>query len=300
MGFPIGPLLRCTGVMTNQELLDPATAFPTPPFSIVDGKPSPSPDHGEDSYVGRGRLEGRKVLLTGGNSGIGRAAAIAFAREGADVAFTFHSDEEGATSTAAIIEQAGRTAVMLKLDASEEQQCIDTVEEAASKLGGLDTLVMVAGYQNNVDDILELETEQLELTFKTNVFSLYWLSKAALAHLPAGGTIITTSSIQADSPSPDKLDYAGTKAAIVNFTKALAQQLAPKGIRVNSVAPGPFWTELQPDASDDESSLEQFGADTPLGRPGQPGEIASTYVYLASSDASYTTGSTILVAGGRL
>lgn len=282
------------------ELDNPITSYPQPPFDIVDGKPDPAPDHGEDSYVGRGRLDGRKVLLTGGNSGIGRATAIAFAREGADVAFTFHSDEEGAASTAAIIEAAGRTAVVLKLDASDEQQCIDTVEKAASELGGLDTLVMVAGYQNNVDDIRELETDQLEMTFKTNVFSLFWLSKAALAHIPAGGTIITTSSIQADSPSADKLDYAGTKAAIVNFTKGLAQQLAPKGIRVNSVAPGPFWTELQPDASGDDSALKQFGADTPYGRPGQPGEIASTYVYLASSDASYTTGSTILVAGGRI
>ncbi|MEY2848272.1 MAG: hypothetical protein RI885_937 [Actinomycetota bacterium] len=286
--------------MATPELPNPLTSFPRPPFDIVDGKPDPAPDHGEESYVGRGRLEGRRILVTGGNSGIGRATAIAFAREGADVAFTFHSDEEGASSTASIVEQAGRRAVMLKLDAGVEQECVDTVRAAAEGLGGLDTLVMVAGYQNNVDDILDLETDQLTKTFATNVFSLYWLTKAALAHLPAGGTIITTSSIQADAPSPDKLDYAGSKAAIVNFTKALAAQLAPKGIRVNSVAPGPFWTELQPDASGDDSALKQFGSDTPYGRPGQPGEIASTYVYLASSDSSYTTGATILVAGGRL
>ena len=278
---------------------NPLTSHPRPPFTIVDGEPEPTPDHGEESYVGRGRLEGRRVLLTGGNSGIGRAAAIAFAREGADVAFTFHSDGEGANDTAEIIERAGQKAIALKLDASDETACIETVSKAAAQLGGLDTLVMVAGYQNNVDDILDLDTEQLEKTFRTNVYSLYWLTKAALAHIPAGGTIITTSSVQADQPSPDKLDYAGTKAAIVNFTKALAQQLAPKGIRVNSVAPGPFWTNLQPDAANDDS-LEQFGGDTPWGRPGQPAEIASTYVYLASEEASYTTGATILVAGGKI
>lgn len=280
-------------------MMNPLTSFPRPPFDVVDGEPDPTPDHGENSYVGRGRLEGRKTLVTGGNSGIGRAVAIAFAREGADVAFTFHSDEEGARGTTEQIEKAGRTASALQLDAGEEQACIDTVAAAASALGGLDTLVMVAGYQNNVDDILDLETEQLTKTFATNVFSLYWLSKAALAHIPAGGTIITTSSIQADQPSPDKLDYAATKAAIVNFTKGLAQQLAPKGIRVNGVAPGPFWTNLQPDAANDDE-VKQLGADTPWGRPGQPSEIASTYVYLASEEASYTTGATILVAGGKV
>ncbi len=278
---------------------NPLNHYPRPPFNVVDGKPDPTPDHGEDSYVGSDRLTGRKVLLTGGNSGIGRAAAIAFGREGADVAFTFHSDEEGARGTTEQIEKAGRKAIAIKLDASDEQQCIGAVETAADELGGLDTLVMVAGYQNTVDDILDLESAQIEMTFRTNVFSLYWLSKAALAHIPAGGTIITTSSIQAEHPSPDKLDYAATKAAIVNFTKGLAQQLAPKGIRVNSVAPGPFWTNLQPDAGD-EKALTNFGEKTPYGRPGQPAEIASTYVYLASADASYTTGATILVAGGSI
>ncbi|MFP7760050.1 SDR family oxidoreductase [Marisediminicola sp. LYQ85] len=278
---------------------NPLDQYPRPPFQIVDGEPDPTPDHGEDTYVGRGRLDGRKVLLTGGNSGIGRAAAIAMAREGADVAFTFHSDQAGADGTLEQIERAGRTGRAIKLDASDEQECYDAVAETVAAIGGLDTLVMVAGYQNNVDDILELETGQIEKTFATNVFSLFWLSKAALAHIPAGGTIITTSSIQAEKPSPDKLDYAGTKAAIVNFTKGLAQQLAPKGIRVNSVAPGPFWTNLQPDAGDDEQ-LREFGAQTPYGRPGQPAEIASTYVYLASDDASYTTGATILVAGGSI
>lgn len=278
---------------------NPLSQYHRPPFEIKDGKPYPPPDNGEETYVGRGRLEGRKALFIGGNSGIARAAAIAFAREGADVAFTFHSDEEGARGTTEQIEKAGRKSVQLKLDASDETECTDTVAKAAAGLGGLDTLVMVAGYQNNVADILELETEQLERTFATNVFSLYWLTKAALAHIPAGGSIITTSSIQAENPSPDKLDYAATKAAIVNFTKGLAQQLAPKGIRVNSVAPGAVWTELQPDAANDEE-LTEFGAQTGYGRPGQPAELAGAYVYLASDDASFTTGATLLVAGGSI
>ncbi|WP_165070344.1 SDR family oxidoreductase [Marisediminicola senii] len=278
---------------------DPRDQYPRPPFDVIDGKPSPSPDHGEESYVGRGRLEGRKVLLTGGNSGIGRAAAIAFAREGADVAFTFHSDEEGAEGTVEQIEKAGRVALSLKLDASSEQECVDVVNEAASKLGGLDTLVMVAGYQNNIDDILDLETDQLTKTYAANVFSLFWLTKAALEYIPAGGSIITTSSIQATQPSPDKVDYASTKAAIINFTEGMAQQLAPKGIRVNTVAPGPFWTNLQPDAGNPDE-LTNFGADTPYERPGQPAECAGAYVYLASDDASYTSGATILIAGGKI
>jgi NAD(P)-dependent dehydrogenase (short-subunit alcohol dehydrogenase family) len=283
------------------DLRNPIDQYPTPPFKVDDSgdEPvmSPPPDAGEETYVGRERLTGRKILLTGGNSGIGKAAAIAFAREGADVVFTFHSDEEGAADALKTIEAAGVTARSLQVDISDEEACIRAVDEAAEALGGLDTLVMVAGYQNNLDRIEDLETKQLELTFKTNVFSLYWLTKAALRHIPAGGSIITTSSVQANTPSADKLDYAATKGAIVTFTKALAQQLAPRGIRVNGVAPGPFWTNLQPDSSDAES-VEQFGADSPYGRPGQPAEIASTYVYLASDDASYTSGATIVVAGG--
>ena len=294
---PVNPWPMLPTMGSTVQMKNPLESFPRPPFDVVDGEPKPTPDHGEETYVGHGRLDGRRVLITGGNSGIGRAVAIAFAREGADVAFTFHSDEEGARGTAEQIEKAGRVSSTIKLDAADEQACIDTVAEAASALGGLDTLVMVAGYQNNVADILDLSTEQLTKTFATNVFSLYWLTKAALAHIPAGGTIITTSSIQADQPSADKLDYSGTKAAIINFTKGLAQQLAPKGIRVNSVAPGPFWTNLQPDAAGDDS-IKTLGENIPWGRPGQPSEIASTYVYLASDEASFTTGATILVAGG--
>ena len=280
---------------------NPLDQYPRPPFTVDDSgdEPvmSPSPDHGEETYRGSGRLAGRRAFITGGNSGLGRATAIAFAREGADVVFTFHSDEEGATEALDVIEKSGVTGGMLKVDISQEAECVDAVGKAAATLGGLDILVMVAGYQNNVDDILDLETEQIDLTFRTNVYSLYWLTKAALEHLPAGGSIITTSSVQANQPSADKLDYAATKGAIVTFTKALAQQLAPRGIRVNSVAPGPFWTNLQPDSSDAES-LTDFGSGTPYGRPGQPAEIAGAYVYLASADASYTSGATIVVSGG--
>jgi NAD(P)-dependent dehydrogenase (short-subunit alcohol dehydrogenase family) len=278
-------------------LQNPVTRYPRPPFKVVDDKPEPPPDHGEDTYRGHGRLKGRKVLLTGGNSGIGRAAAIAMGREGADVVIAFHSDEEGAQEAVATIEASGSRAFAHPADLSKEEDCVRVVAEAVEDMGGLDTLVMVAGYQHNVADIMELETEQIEYTFRTNAFSLFWMSKAALAHIPPGGSIITTSSVQATQPSPDKLDYAATKGAILNFTKGLAQQLAPKGIRVNCVAPGPVWTNLQPDA-DDSNDLADFGADAPLGRPGQPAELAGAYVYLASDDASYTTGETIHVAGG--
>ena len=282
-------------------LPNPLDQYPKPPFDVDDSgdEPvmSPPPDHGENSYRGNGRLAGRRAFITGGNSGIGRAAAIAFAREGADVAFTFHSDEDGANEVLALLKESGVNAMTLKVDISDEGECIAAIEEAATKLGGLDTLVMVAGYQNNVDNILDLETDQIDLTFRTNVYSMYWLTKAALEYLPAGGSITTTSSVQANQPSADKLDYAATKGAIVTFTKALAQQLAARGIRVNSVAPGPFWTNLQPDSSDAES-VTDFGSDTPYGRPGQPAEIAGAYVYLASADASYTSGTTLVVSGG--
>ncbi|MFC0682212.1 SDR family oxidoreductase [Lysobacter korlensis] len=280
-----------------EPLQNPVTRYPRPPFKVVDDKPEPPPDHGEESYRGSGRLAGRRVLLTGGNSGIGRAAAIAMGREGADVVIAYHSDEEGAQEAVATLEAAGVRAFAHQADLGSEGECVQLVADAVADLGGLDTLVMVAGYQHNVDDILELESEQIERTFRTNAFSLFWLSKAALAHIPPGGSIITTSSVQATQPSPDKLDYAATKAAISNFTKGLAQQLAPKGIRVNCVAPGPVWTNLQPDA-DDSNDLADFGADAPLGRPGQPAELAGAYVYFASDDASYTTGEILHVAGG--
>lgn len=279
------------------QLQNPVTRYPRPPFKVVDDKPEPPPDHGEDTYRGSGRLAGRKVLVTGASSGIGRAAAIAMGREGADVVVAYHSDDEGAEEAVATIEAAGVRAFAHEADLGDEGECIQLIADAVADLGGLDTLVMVAGYQHNVADILELETEQIEKTFRTNAFSLFWLSKAALAHIPPGGSIITTSSVQATQPSPDKLDYASTKGAISTFTKGLAQQLAPKGIRVNCVAPGPVWTNLQPDA-EDSNDLADFGADAPLGRPGQPAELAGAYVYLASDDASYTTGEILHVAGG--
>jgi len=276
---------------------DPISRYPQPPYDVTDGRLNPPPDNGEDSYVGHGRLAGRKILLTGGNSGIGRAAAIAFAREGADVVITYHSDEEGAQQALGYIRDAGVQGFVHRTDIGDESAARELVATAAEELGGLDTLVMVAGYQNNLEDVLEISTEQLERTTATNVYSVIWLVQAALEHIPAGGAIITTSSIQAELPSPDKVDYAMTKAAIVNLTKSLAQQLAPKGIRVNSVAPGPIWTELQPDAGGDDG-LEQFGAKTPYGRAGQPAELAGAYVYLASDDASFTSGAVIEVTGG--
>ncbi len=274
---------------------DPLNDFPKPPFDVVDGKPDPAPDTGEQSYTGHGRLQGRRTLIIGGNTGIGRSVAVAYGKEGSDVALTYHSDPEAADEVVAFLQEQGRTATAIELDASEEQQCVSAVEKALEALGGIDTLVFVAGYQSNLDDIAELETEQLVKTFATNVYSIVWTLKAALPHLPRGASVITTSSIQASSPSADKVDYAATKAAILNMTKSLSVQLAPRGIRVNGVAPGPFVTELQIVSG---SGVEDLGEDAPLERPGQPVETAGAYVYLASDDATYTTGTTILVAGG--
>jgi NAD(P)-dependent dehydrogenase (short-subunit alcohol dehydrogenase family) len=258
----------------------------------------PQPDHGENSYVGHDRLAGRKVLITGGDSGIGRAVAIAFAREGADIAIAYLPEEQpDADDTARYVRDAGRMIALIPTDIGEEQQCIDLVTRAAGELGGLDTLVMVAGEMYTIDSIDDFTTEALDRTLHTNIHSLFWLTKAALEHIPAGGTIITTSSIQGFNPSPGLVEYAVSKAGVVNFTRAMAEQLAERGIRVNGVAPGPFWTPLQP-SSVPESKLESFGENLPYGRPGQPAELASTYVYLAAADTTFTSGETIVVNGG--
>lgn len=257
----------------------------------------PVPDHGEQSYVGRGRLEGRNALITGADSGIGRAVAIAFAREGANVAINYLSEDDDGRKTARLVEEAGRTAALLKGDISDEQTCRDLVEATVAELGGIDLLVMVAGTQRTVDSIDDLDTEVLDMIMKTNVYSLFWLTKAAMRHFEPGAAIITTSSIQGFRPSPQLVEYATSKGAIVNFTRAMAQQLASRGVRVNGVAPGPFWTPLQP-ATVPAEKLETLGEQTPYGRPGQPVELASTFVYLASQEASYTSGETILVNGG--
>jgi NAD(P)-dependent dehydrogenase (short-subunit alcohol dehydrogenase family) len=258
----------------------------------------PVPDHGETTYVGHGRLAGRRALITGADSGIGRAVAIAFAREGADIAIGYHTQEDDARATDALVRAAGRNSVVIQADIGDEDACRAMVRTAANQLGGLDLLVMVAGVQATVDTIDDFDTDTLDWVMRTNVYSLFWLTKAAMEHFEPGAAIITTSSIQAFQPSPQLAEYATSKAAIANFTRAMAQQLAERGIRVNGVAPGPFWTPLQPATAPSEK-LEHFGEKTPYGRPGQPAELASTYVYLASQESSYTSGETILVNGGE-
>lgn len=262
----------------------------------------PPPDCGETSYKGSGRLTGRKVLVTGGDSGIGRAAAIAYAREGADVALNYLPDEQSdAEVVKKLIEEEGRKSILIPGDLSDESFCKELVEQANSELGGLDVLALIAGKQQAVESILDLPTEQLEKTYQINVFSLYWTVKAALPHLPEGASIITTSSIEGFEPNPILLDYAATKFAIVGFTKALSKQLADKGIRVNSVAPGPIWTPLIISGGQPGDKIPGFGKSTPptpLGRAGQPVELAPVYVFLASTESSYVTGQIYGITGG--
>ncbi|WP_312240944.1 SDR family oxidoreductase [Pantoea sp.] len=261
---------------------------------------TPVPDCGEKTYRGSGRLEGRKALVTGADSGIGRAAAIAYAREGADVAISYlPAEQRDAEQVAQLVRDAGRKAVLLPGDVSDEAFCQKLVDDAREQLGGLDILALVAGKQTAVSDIAELSTEQFRKTYETNVFALFWITKAAIPHLPAGSSIITTSSIQAYQPSPTLLDYASTKAAILNYTRALAKQVAEKGIRVNSVAPGPIWTALQVTGGQPQEKLPTFGQQTPMKRAGQPAELAGVYVYLASQESSYVTAEVHGVTGGE-
>ncbi|MFP3714053.1 SDR family oxidoreductase [Puerhibacterium sp. TATVAM-FAB25] len=262
---------------------------------------SQEPDHGESTYQGSGRLEGKRALITGGDSGIGRAVAIAFAREGADVAISYLPEEEDdARTTAHWIKEAGRTAVLLPGDIRDESFCQQLVADAVAGLGGLDVLVNNAAYQMSQDGGLrDITTEQLDRVLKTNIYALFWITKAALEHLPRGGSIINTTSVQAYQPSPQLLDYATTKAGILNFTRGLAQQLAEEGIRVNAVAPGPIWTPLIP-ATMPEEKVESFGGQTPLGRAGQPAELAPAYVFFASQESSYITGDRIGATGGQI
>jgi len=287
---------------------DPTKLYVKPPFKsplqpwpALASKMTPRPDHGETSYKGNNRLAGRKALITGGDSGIGRAAAIAYAREGADVAINYHpSEEPDAQDVAKVIRADGRKAVLLPGDLREEAFCKTLVADAASELGGLDILVSNAARQYSTTDLAELTTEHLEDTFRTNVFAAFWIARAALPHLKPGSAIIFTSSVQAYDPSEDLLDYAATKASLMNLSKGLAKQLAPKGIRVNAVAPGPFWTPLQVvEGGKQPDALEHFGGHTPLGRPGQPVELAPVYVLLASGEASYVTGQVYAAVGGN-
>jgi hypothetical protein len=260
----------------------------------------PRPDHGETSYRGAGKLEGRKALVTGGDSGIGRAAAIAFAREGADVAIVYLPEEEkDAREVIELIEAAGRKAVAIPGDIKDEAFCTQLVETAASELGGLDILVNNAGKQRTQREIGEITSKQFDATLKTNLYAMFWITKAAEKRLPEGAAIINTASIQAVEPSEALLDYAMTKSAIVAFTKALSKQLIKKGVRVNAVAPGPVWTALQPSGGQTQEKVQHFGEGAPLGRPGQPVELAPVYVLLASQEASFITGEVYGVTGGE-
>jgi len=257
------------------------------------------PDHGEQSYRGSGRLLGKRAVITGGDSGIGRAVAIAFAREGADVVISYLPEEqEDADETAQWVRDAGRVAVTVAGDIRDEHMCAEVIDRAVSELGGVDILVNNAAYQMALEGIDSLTTEQLERTYRTNVFAMIWLCQAALRHMAPGASIINTSSIQAYQPSPQLYDYAASKAAIINFTKNLAQEVAERGIRVNSVAPGPIWTPLIP-ATMKSEKVSNFGQDTPLGRAGQPAELAPAFVFLASQESSYISGETIGVTGGK-
>ena len=287
-------------------LQNPADKYPKPPFQ-KQSQPwpglaqmmHPRPDHGETSYRGSGRLTGRKALITGGDSGMGRAAAIAFAREGADVAINYLPEEEtDAQEVIALIQQAGRKALALPGDLRQESFCQKLVADAIAGLGGLDILVSNAGRQQSHASMLEISTEQFDWTMKTNIYAPFWIIKAAVPHLSPGSTIIATTSEQATDPSPDLYDYAQTKAATTNFVRSLAKQLASKGIRVNGVAPGPIWTPLQVSGGASQEKLMHFGSQTSLGRPGQPAELASIYVQLADASASYATGQIYGAAGG--
>lgn len=286
---------------------DPTKQYPvmdipeqTQPEPGLDAKLQPQADHGEKTYRGSGRLTGRRALITGGDSGIGRAVAIAFAREGADIVFNYlETEEEDARETVRICREAGIRAIACPGDISNEPFCDELIDMTVNELGSIDILVNNAAKQVYVPDIADLTTEQLEKTFATNIFAMFWLSKAALKHMPAGASIINTASIQAYQPSEGLLDYASTKAAIVAFTHGLAKQLAPKGIRVNAVAPGPIWTPLQPSYGQPQEKLVKFGQNTPLGRAGQPAEVAPAFVFLASQESSYTTGEVIGVTGGN-
>ncbi|MEU6944767.1 SDR family oxidoreductase [Streptomyces sp. NPDC046316] len=283
---------------------DPVSLHARPPLPEQDQNPpgsteamDPRPDHGEETYQGHDLLHGRKALITGGDSGIGRAVCLAFAREGADVVFTHLSEEaEDADETARLVREAGRTAVAVACDIRHEDECTALVDKAVGELGGIDLLVNNAAYQMAQPDGIEaITTEQFDRVMKTNLYGMFWLTKAALAHMPRGASVINTTSVQGYQPSPHLLDYAMTKSAIISFTHNLAQMLAERGIRVNAVAPGPVWTPLIPATMPDPT---KFGEQSPLGRPAQPAEMAPAYVFLASDRASYITGEIVNATGG--
>jgi NAD(P)-dependent dehydrogenase (short-subunit alcohol dehydrogenase family) len=286
---------------------NPVDQYQAPPFdSQTQPEPGlakdmkPKPDHGEDSYKGLGRLKGRKALVTGADSGIGRATAIAFAREGADVVLNYLPEEEpDAKEVVELIQATGQKVVTCPGDLKDENFCKQLIETTVQELGGIDILANIAGRQIAVESIDDVTTDQFDTTFKTNIYALFWICKYALPHMPAGASIINTASIQAYQPSPTLLDYASTKAAIVAFSRALAKQLGEKGIRVNVVAPGPVWTPLQPSHGQPEEKIPEFGTQSLYGRPGQPAEVAPAYVFLASQESSFITAEVIGVTGGQ-
>ncbi|MBS0419420.1 MAG: glucose 1-dehydrogenase [Proteobacteria bacterium] len=286
-------------------LTDPRAAGPRPPFPKQQQPPpgktarlDPVPDHGENSYRGHGRLAGCSAIVTGGDSGIGRAVAIAFAREGADVLIAYLNEHEDAEDTASWVRRAGRRALLVPGDIGHEPHCRHVVERAVSEFGKLDILVNNAAFQRTHEKLWDFTAEEIDTTFRTNIQSLFHLSKAAVQHMKAGGSIINTASIQADKPSPSLLGYATTKGAVANFTGGLAQLIAESGIRVNAVAPGPVWTPLIPSTMPEEQA-SKFGENSPLGRPAQPAELAGAYVFLASNDATYISGAILPVTGGK-
>ena len=271
------------------------------PVPGVQAQMTPVPDLGESTYRGTGRLTGRKALITGGDSGIGGAVAIAFAREGADVVIVhLPAEQQDAERILGLIEEAGTKGHSIAADITDPARCREIVDETVRVLGGLDILVNNAGKQVAVDRIEDLTDEQFELTFRTNVFANFWITKSALAHLPAGASIINTASLEAYKPAPDRLDYAATKAAINNLSKGLALQLAPRGIRVNVVAPGPVWTALQVSGGVSDEQMEAFDNESAYRRSGQPAELAPAYVFLASAESSYVSGATLNVNGGMV
>ncbi|MFJ4693109.1 SDR family oxidoreductase [Streptomyces sp. NPDC088766] len=283
---------------------DPTTRYPRPDFPSQEqphpgwtGPMDPPPDHGEESYRGSGRLAGRRTVVTGGDSGIGRAVALAYAREGADVLFTHLAEEEDdARETARLVEDAGRKAVAVPCDIREESRCRALIDRAVAEFGGIDVLVNNAAYQMSQPDGIEaITTEQFDRVLRTNLYGMFWLTKFALPHMPEGACVINSTSVQAYKPSPHLLDYAMTKGAIVTFTQGLAQMVAERGIRVNAVAPGPVWTPLIPATMPDTA---EFGKQSPLGRPAQPAELAPAYVYLASQEAGFITAEILNATGG--
>jgi NAD(P)-dependent dehydrogenase (short-subunit alcohol dehydrogenase family) len=284
---------------------NPRDRGPKPPQPVQQQDPpgseaalDPRPDYGEATYKGSGKLRGKAAVITGGDSGIGRAVALAFAREGADVLISYLSEEEDATETARVVEAAGRTCVRVPGDLADEAHCRSIIETAVKAFGKVDVLVNNAAFQMTRDSIEDISTDEFDRTMKTNLYAMFWLTRFAVGHIPKGGSIINTTSIQADTPSPQLLPYAATKAAIQNFTGGLAQMLGPKGIRVNCVAPGPIWTPLIP-ATMPPEKVKEFGKNTALGRPGQPVEVAPVLVLLAADEASYVSGATVAVTGGR-